>query len=74
MLIVLAVAHQGEEFVLILPAILLVGALFILRWANAPDGNDGAVADQPEDVSASSEEVEEARELQSVGGGDRLLK
>ena len=71
MLTVLAVAHQGEELVLILPAILLVGALFILRWANAPESGSEEDASEHETVGETSEE---ARELQSVGGGERLLK
>jgi hypothetical protein len=41
----LLAAHQGEEFVIILPAVMLVGAFFIMRWANQ---NDGAAADAPE--------------------------
>ena len=58
-LIVLA-AHQGEEFVIILPAVMLVGAFFIMRWANQSDGNDpadsaeAAEADLPEAALASS--------------------
>ena len=35
--LVLLAAHQGEEFVIILPAVMLVGAFFILRWANQND-------------------------------------
>jgi hypothetical protein len=38
-LVVLA-AHQGEEFVIILPAIMLIGAFFIMRWANQNDKGD----------------------------------
>ena len=41
-------AHQGEEFVIILPAVMLVGAFFILRWANKNDKNeDDAAEDVP---------------------------
>ena len=39
-LVVLA-AHQGEEFVIILPAVMLVGAFFIMRWANQSDEKIG---------------------------------
>jgi hypothetical protein len=46
-LVVLFAAHQGEEFVIILPAIMLVGAFFILRWANQND-KDKADDDTPE--------------------------
>jgi len=37
MILILLAAHQGEEFVIILPAILLVGAFFVMRWANQTD-------------------------------------
>ena len=37
LLLTVAAAHQGEEFVIILPMIMLVGAFFILRWANKND-------------------------------------
>jgi hypothetical protein len=58
-LVVLA-AHQGEEFVIILPAVMLVGAFFIMRWANQSDETDpadsaeSAEADLPEAALASS--------------------
>ena len=47
-LVVLA-AHQGEEFVIILPAVMLVGAFFIMRWANQ---NDETAAETPESDAA----------------------
>ncbi len=55
-LMVLA-AHQGEEFVIILPAIMLVGAFFVMRWANQSDetSSDAPVepeADLPEEAAA----------------------
>ena len=57
-LIVLA-AHQGEEFVIILPAVMLVGAFFIMRWANQSDetsldasASETEVVDQAEEVAA----------------------
>jgi hypothetical protein len=40
-LFVLFAAHQGEEFVIILPAVMLLGAFFILRWANQNDQDKG---------------------------------
>ena len=53
-MILLFAAHQGEEFVLALPAIMLVGAYFILRWANQKDPEEGASEDvtteDPEEV------------------------
>jgi hypothetical protein len=52
-LMVLA-AHQGEEFVIILPAIMLVGAFFVMRWANQTDETaaDASAAEPPEEVAA----------------------
>jgi hypothetical protein len=48
MILTLLAAHQGEEFVIILPAVMLVGAFFILRWANKNDKNeDDAAEDVP---------------------------
>jgi hypothetical protein len=44
----LLAAHQGEEFVLALPAIMLAGAFFILRWANQKD---------PEETTPDAEET-----------------
>jgi hypothetical protein len=32
--------HEGEEFAIILPAIMLVGAFFVMRWANQSDKDD----------------------------------
>jgi hypothetical protein len=39
-LFMLVAAHQGEEFVLVLPAVMLVGAFLILRWANQTDPSE----------------------------------
>ena len=53
-LVVLA-AHQGEEFVIILPAVMLVGAFFIMRWANQSDetaADAPAEPDLPEEAAA----------------------
>jgi 1,4-dihydroxy-2-naphthoate octaprenyltransferase len=47
-------AHQGEEFVIILPAVMLIGAFFILRWANQ---NDKDKAEDEEDVLAEERSV-----------------
>ncbi|HLZ26207.1 MAG TPA: hypothetical protein VKV73_02690 [Chloroflexota bacterium] len=37
LVLVVVAAHEGEEFAIILPIIMLVGAFFILRWANKND-------------------------------------
>jgi hypothetical protein len=44
-LLVLA-AHEGEEFAIILPVVMLVGAFFILRWANKKDATEGEEAEE----------------------------
>jgi hypothetical protein len=51
MILTLLAAHQGEEFVIILPAIMLLGAFFILRWANQND------KDKDKDEDDTSETV-----------------
>jgi hypothetical protein len=51
-MILLFAAHQGEEFVLALPAIMLVGAYFILRWANQKDPDEEASPDDGSDEPA----------------------
>ena len=48
LILTLFAAHEGEEFAIILPVIMLVGAFFILRWANQNDkdkGEDDAAVD-----------------------------
>ena len=46
-------AHEGEEFAIILPVIMLVGAFFILRWANK---NDKDTSDEDAAESVPPEE------------------
>jgi hypothetical protein len=42
----LLAAHEGEEFAIILPAVMLAGAFFILRWANKKDDGDDDAAEE----------------------------
>ena len=71
-LLVLA-AHQGEEFVIILPAIMLAGAFFIMRWANKPTSDEEEAQRRANEEAASDEELLEAardvngRSLAAVG-------
>jgi transposase len=67
MLVLLFAAHQGEEFVLILPAIMLVGAFIVLRWANQPTEDGEAASDEPKQAPEQVEELEEEQELEVVG-------
>lgn len=59
MVILLFAAHQGEEFVIILPLIMLVGAFLIMRWANQPAANEGENAANPDDESEAQHEGDE---------------
>jgi hypothetical protein len=53
-MVLLFAAHQGEELTLILPAIMLVGAFFIFRWANQkPEGEE-------DELEAASPKEQEA--------------
>jgi hypothetical protein len=66
-MLVLLAAHQGEEFVLALPAIMLVGAFFILRWANTKDPEetpadpDPLASDDPSEPASAEEAVQSRR-------------
>jgi hypothetical protein len=56
-LVVLAAAHEGEEFVIALPAIMLAGAFFLMRWANQGDEDkaSGESSAAASDVEAESD-------------------
>ena len=56
MWVLLFAAHQGEEFVLILPLIMLMGAFFIIRWANQPIANEQSEGE----VVKEEDEIDEA--------------
>ncbi len=65
-------AHEGEEFAIILPAVMLVGAFFIMRWANQSDKSENdALEDNPDDrpvgfvlpTVESNEKVEPGRDV-----------
>ncbi len=58
--LLLLAAHQGEEFVIILPAVMLVGAFFIMRWANQSDETSA-------DASAEAADPDLVEEI-AVGG------
>ena len=51
----LLAAHQGEEFVLILPLALLGAAFFILKWA-AGDESTAEVAVEPPDEAEAADD------------------
>ena len=73
--VLLFAAHQGEEFVIILPAMMLAGAFFIMRWANQPAQDEEAQrsAHAKDEESASDNDLIEAaravnrRSLAAVG-------
>ena len=45
-------AHEGEEFVIALPAVMLGAAFLILKWAAGPSESDAAVEPPDEQQSA----------------------
>jgi hypothetical protein len=42
-------AHEGEELVIALPAVMLGAAFFILKWAAQPEDSAGEVPVEPPD-------------------------
>jgi hypothetical protein len=52
-MVLLFAAHQGEELTLVLPAIMLVGAFFIFRWANQKPEDDEEAEAEAEPAAAS---------------------
>jgi hypothetical protein len=54
-MVLLFAAHQGEEFVLILPAAMLLGALLLLRWANQPAPEDSSGGSTTDDVESDND-------------------
>ena len=64
-LVALAAAHEGEEFVIALPAVMLAGAFFLMRWANQGD------EDKPSDDSAeAASEAEPASAAEPESAAD----
>jgi hypothetical protein len=53
MFVLLFAAHEGEELVVALPAIMLAAAVLLLKWAasnesSSPDENDLPAEEEPE--------------------------
>jgi hypothetical protein len=73
MFVLLFAAHQGEEFVLILPGIMLVGAFIIMKWANKPtsDEETEAKSDGEEDEREEPPELTEKEAAALVAAADR---
>jgi hypothetical protein len=63
-LVLALAAHQGEEFVIILPAIMLLGAFFILRWANQPTTSEEENASKT-DADSPDQLVDEPEQNES---------
>ena len=60
MVVLFVAAHQGEEFVLILPAALLFGAFLIIWWANQPtteETSEGSTDDVESDEDPETTEL-----------------
>jgi hypothetical protein len=59
-------AHEGEEFVIALPAVMLGAAFLILKWAAGP--SDAAV-EPPDEHEATGDPGEYQRQVQVWGKG-----
>jgi len=49
---ILLAAHEGEEFVIALPVVMLVAAFFLMRWAAKGKDDDEDEAPAQEDLPA----------------------
>jgi hypothetical protein len=76
MTLLLFAAHQGEEFVLILPAFMLAGAFFIMRWANQPANSEqaeSAAAPEREDAEESASDEDLIQAARAMADGHSLV-
>jgi hypothetical protein len=73
MFVLLFAAHQGEEFVLILPGIMLVGAFIIMKWANQPtsDEETEAKSDGEEDERQAIPELTEKEAAAVIAAAEK---
>lgn len=55
-----AAAHEGEEFVIALPAVMLAAAFFLMRWANQGGKDDDDTSDAVESAPGPDETEEPA--------------
>jgi hypothetical protein len=78
MLVMLFAAHQGEELALVLPAIMLVGAFFIFRWANQKPQDDEDASGNGGEIDQVDGHVErgvdDARDDDRVGGAHQVAR
>jgi hypothetical protein len=58
-------AHEGEEFVIALPAVMLGAAFLILKWAAG--NSEGASGAEDDSTAAAAAPGLEARDLSLVG-------
>jgi hypothetical protein len=68
-------AHEGEELVIALPAVMLGAAFLILKWAAGPstsDEQDGA--SESESTAAAAAPGLEARDLSLVSAGKTAIE
>jgi nitrogen fixation-related uncharacterized protein len=59
--LIVLVVHEGEELVIALPAVMLGGAFFLLRWGlrrGPADDDDDEDRDEPPAAAASRAEAE----------------
>jgi len=74
MVLMLLAAHQGEEFVIILPAVMLVGAFFIMRWANQSDETSADVSASPSETVETDRSGEVAALASARRDGDETTR
>ena len=69
-------AHEGEEFVIALPAVMLGAAFLILKWAAGPksDEEDEASESESESTAAAAAPGLEARDLSLVGASKTAVE
>ena len=62
-------AHQGEELVIALPAVMLGAAFLILRWAAGQPSDSEEDEEAPGSTAAAAAPGLDARDLAVVGAG-----
>ena len=65
-------AHEGEEFVIALPAVMLGAAFLILKWAAG--SSEGASDAEDDSTAAAAAPGLEARDLSLVGAGKSVVE
>lgn len=62
--VLLAAAHEGEEFVIALPAVMLVAAIILLKWAASNEASASDASESPSAEAAPAVSRVESRETE----------